>query len=370
MVEKQHRRGVVVHVMPKEKFTFAFTEFTFETFPEIEVAFVVYGDDDAQGYVPFVDDRVVSVGSSREVFTSKQSVELLNGSNVIILNWVNMSMLPSMWRYLPKTYLLFWGGDYAPYCSICGIDIKRRAKKALLSKSIERARGVMALLPSDLERISVLAAAVKESYRVDLVGTPRHTLEGVEEVSIRSKSPLKVLVGNSATPSNRHIAALKLLSRFAEEDIRLYAPLSYGDMRYRDEVIACGSHLFGSKFVPLVDYMTPAEYTTFLSGISIGVFNHDRQQGLGNIRKLLRMGSKVYISSDSGVLNDLCADGSCVHLTESIQHCSFSEFSQIDEEEAEVNRAVNSPERQYDQAVSRWRIFYRRCTRDGVLGEQ
>ena len=194
MVGKQHRRGAVVHVMPKEKFTFAFIEFTFETFPENEVAFVVYGDDSAQGYVPFVDERVIAVGSLREVFTSKRSVDLLDDASVIILNWVNMRMLPSMWRYLPKTYLLFWGGDYAPYCSIRGINIARRAKKALLSKSIQRASGVMALLPSDLERIASLSPSAKVMYQVDMVGLPRRALEGVEEVAVRTRSPLKVAI--------------------------------------------------------------------------------------------------------------------------------------------------------------------------------
>jgi len=359
MVGKQHRRGVVVHVMPKEKFTFAFIEFTFETFPEKEVAFVVYGDDGAQGYVPFVDDRVVSVGSSREVFTSKQSVELLNGSSVIILNWVNMSMLPSVWRYLPKTYLLFWGGDFAPYCSKRGLGVEKRVKRALLIGSIKRARGIMALLPSDLSKIASFSSTAKPSYQVDMINMPHRTLEGVRPVEVKTKSPIKVLVGNSATPSNRHIAALNLLSKFAEEDVALYVPLSYGDEDYRNQIISYGSQLFGDRFVPVVNFMGPAEYTNFLSDISIGVFNHDRQQGLGNIRRLLRMGSKVYISVDSGMLDDLQSNGSKVHLTESIRDSSFQEFSTIDEEEAGRNRAANSVERQFEQAVARWRLFYK-----------
>ena len=118
--------------------------------------------------------------------------------------------------------------------------------------------------------------------------------------------------------------------------------------------------MFGGKFTPLLDYMSPLEYSSFLSGISIGVFNHDRQQGLGNIRKLLRMGSKVYVSSDSGIVDDLRADGSTVYLTESLRSCSFSEFAQIDEGAVEANKIANSPERQYEQAVNRWRAFYGR----------
>lgn len=355
-----------VHVMPKEKFTYGFIEFTFEAFPDKGIAFIVYGNDGAQGYAPYIDQRVVAVDSAREVFRCEKAAVLLDAAEAIVFNWVNMSMLPSMQRYLPKTYLLFWGGDFTPYCNAKGLGLSEHLKRLLLIHSIRRARGVMALLPSDLDKIRQLAHFQKESYRVDIVGTPRFTLAGVKEELARGRSPLKVLVGNSATPSNRHIAALELLSRFANEDVVVYAPLSYGDEHYREEVIACGRRCLGDKFVPLLDYMDPAEYTSFLSGISVGVFNHDRQQGMGNISKLLRMGSKVYVSSESGMLEDLQATGSVVHLTPSIADSTFAEFSEIDVAEVEQNKTANSAERCYRRAVAHWRAFYDRGVEKAV----
>lgn len=357
--------SAIVHVMPKEKFTYGFIEFTFETFPDKDISFIVYGDDEAQGYAPYIDQRVVAVDSAREVFRCEQAAALLDIADTIVLNWVNMSMLPGMWCYLPKTYLLFWGGDFAPYSSAKNLGFSEHLKMLLLIHSIRRARGIMALLPSDLDKIGSLAHSQKESYWVDIIGTPRFTLAGVKEESVRGRSPFKVLVGNSATPSNRHIAALELLSRFANEDVMVYAPLSYGDERYREEVVACGRRCFGDKFVPLLDYMDPAEYTNFLSSISVGVFNHDRQQGMGNIIKLLRMGSKVYISSESGMLEDLQAAGSVVHLTASIADSTFAEFSKIDAAEVEQNKTANSAERCYRQAAAHWRAFYDRGAEKG-----
>ena len=66
-----------LHVMPKEKFTYGFIEFTFATFPEVNIKFVVYGDDDAQGYELYDDRRVVSVPSAKAVFEDKASQMLL-----------------------------------------------------------------------------------------------------------------------------------------------------------------------------------------------------------------------------------------------------------------------------------------------------
>ena len=107
-----------LHVMPKEKFTYGFVEFTFATFPDLDIKFVVYGSDNAQGYESYNSRNVVSVSSAKMVFGDKVSRRLLREADVVILNWVNMSMLPRMWRYLPKTHLLFWGGDYSPYVSL------------------------------------------------------------------------------------------------------------------------------------------------------------------------------------------------------------------------------------------------------------
>ena len=104
-----------LHIMPKEKFTYGFVEFTFISFPDVDVKFIVYGSDDAQGYMPYDDGRIFSVPSAEAVFKDKESRRLLREADVVILNWVNLSIMPGMWQYLSKTHLLFWGGDYSPY---------------------------------------------------------------------------------------------------------------------------------------------------------------------------------------------------------------------------------------------------------------
>ena len=44
------------------------------------------------------------------------------------------------------------------------------------------------------------------------------------------KQIINILIGNSATETNNHIEVLDLLSKFKNEDIKIYVPLSYGDM--------------------------------------------------------------------------------------------------------------------------------------------
>ena len=42
--------------------------------------------------------------------------------------------------------------------------------------------------------------------------------------------------------------------------------------------------------------MPYSSYISFLGSIDIGIFNNNRQQGMGNITNLLYLGKKVYLS--------------------------------------------------------------------------
>ena len=88
------------------------------------------------------------------------------------------------------------------------------------------------------------------------------------------------------------------LARFKDRDIEIICPLSYGEQEYRESVISLGKQLFAEKFVPLEDFLPYEEYQRLLASIDIAVFNHNRQQGMGNIITHLGLGHKVYLRSD------------------------------------------------------------------------
>ena len=104
-----------------------------------------------------------------------------------------------------------------------------------------------------------------------------------------------ILLGNSATPSNHHIEIFEKLMNFSGFDFSVYTPLSYGDQRYSKHVIDTGNRILGKKFIPLLDFLPKAEYLNLLTGIDIVVFNHDRQQAMGNLISLLGLGKTVYL---------------------------------------------------------------------------
>lgn len=109
---------------------------------------------------------------------------------------------------------------------------------------------------------------------------------------------LRIQVGNSADPANNHFDALEKLKGLANVDFKAYVPLSYGDKVHATKVINLGYEIFGDKFVPLSAMLSLDDYIKFQNTIDIAIFNHKRQQAMGNTITLLGMGKTVYLRSD------------------------------------------------------------------------
>src|SRR5690606_3405679 len=103
----------------------------------------------------------------------------------------------------------------------------------------------------------------------------------------KTDSTVNILVGNSADPSNNHLEILDKLLPYKDADIQIYTPLSYGDQDHAKLVSEYGKKLFSEKFSPVTDFMKEENYLNFLCSIDIAIFNHKRQQGMGNITTLL-----------------------------------------------------------------------------------
>lgn len=108
-----------------------------------------------------------------------------------------------------------------------------------------------------------------------------------------------IMIGNSGDPSNNHEEVFEILARFKKENIKIICPLSYGESDYISRTINRGKEIFGEKFEPITEFLSPEEYVKVISGVDVVIMNHDRQQALGNIILLLSMGKKIYLNEDT-----------------------------------------------------------------------
>ncbi len=127
-----------------------------------------------------------------------------------------------------------------------------------------------------------------------------------------------ILVGNSRTWENNHLDIFARLRDCLRGDRDIICPMSYGVPidKFRS-VLDFGEVCFENHFIPVLDYMDLERYNAILSRCSVAIFNHYRQQGVGNIILMLLRGAKVFLSNRNPVLAYLRSQGVAVYSIES-----------------------------------------------------
>lgn len=285
-------KNKILHIMTVEKFLPAYIDFVDQHFGRTNHHYVFLSQETYK-YGLRHEHNVEFLHTHQDIYET-----LLNycqDARKIILHglWINdMCIMLSQNLYLlEKAYWIMWGGDfYYPekmnwhrktviknvgYC-ICGTNGDYEFLKRWYDTKGKHIKCFC--YPSNLYK----------DY----------------DVEFKDRNVLNIQIGNSADPTNNHVDALSRLLKYKDENIHIFAPLSYGDPEYAKKIISIGSDFFGEKFIPLTNFLSFEKYMQFLTQIDIAVFNHHRQQGFGNIISLLGMGKKVYLNSQS-TLNGL-----------------------------------------------------------------
>lgn len=228
-----------------------------------------------------------------------------------------MSLRPSL---LKRMTWIIWGHDlYNEYEFLAASPkASHRSRLRLLKYVTSRFGAVATLLPSDFEYGKSIFGFTGQYKLVSYI--PVADLPKPVERTRQPGEPLRILVGNSSTRTSQFEDAFEKLKPYRDENIQIYVTVSYGDKDYAREIAKLGNDIFGKKLTPLLDWMAPADYAELLNSIDIGVFNHKRQQALGNIYHMLAAGKKVYIRSDGAMwsffnstlqtdINDACELG-------------------------------------------------------------
>jgi len=118
-----------------------------------------------------------------------------------------------------------------------------------------------------------------------------------------------IMVGHSSFPILNHVDVFDKLSNIGLVDNKIIVPLSYGNREYGDKVINYGKKLFGSKLIPLIEYLPLEKYNEVINQCNTFILNSLVQQGGANIRHFLLTGKKVYIHHNNPLFIDLVNQG-------------------------------------------------------------
>lgn len=295
---------MILHIFPYEKFTQDYIKKINQMFQNDDHVFLIYGDK--------ADNEIKDINAENIIYEPKNHFvryiklyKLIKKSSKVIFH----SLFFGTDNFLFYTILGFknrckyfwniWGGDLYNEYWHRNDNIKTKIRNVIKIIFIGNLKAV-GYIKSDydflMKHYRSDAKFYLDSYAYELF-IPKNVKNG------NSKS-VKILLGNSATEECRYLESIDFLSFCKNENVIVYCILSYPKNKvsseYRGKVIKYGKNIFGEKFVPIIDYMSYEKYSKLLNNIDIAIFNHNRQQALGNIASLLYLGKRVYISKENG----------------------------------------------------------------------
>jgi len=248
-------------------------------------------------------DTEISVAANVElVHTSKylNLIKRLYTSDKIILHSLMSPRLVVLLFFQPwllkKCYWVIWGADLY-YYEYRQRNLKSYINEQMRKRIIKDLRGLITHIKNDYELAKKWYRTRGTYYYSCLYPSNLYNNYSLNYELIGRKKTY-IQIGNSADPSNNHFEVLNKLYKYKYLDIEIICPLSYGDKNYARQVVEFGNEKFGHKFIPINNFLPFDKYLDLLAKVDVAIFNHNRQQALGNIITLLGLGKKVYIRKE------------------------------------------------------------------------
>jgi hypothetical protein len=280
---------VILHVCSPQKFIAPFVELVNEEFGEANHQFWLLLDDEKLNQYPLEKAHNIFIGKrtlAGQIEAYFRLFKMLHVSEKVMLHGLfDLRLISSLALFpwlLKRCYWVIWGGDLYQYQKPKPRLINK-IKESLRKFVIKRIGHLVTFIPGDVELARKWYEARGE-YQECLMYLSNVVNQQVLIDAEQAKAAhvgLNILVGNSADPSNNHLEALEKLLPYKDQNIRIYAPLSYGDPAHAKSVVEQGKEWFGDKFSPIISFMPFDQYLSFLKSVDIAIFNHNRQQAMG-----------------------------------------------------------------------------------------
>lgn len=345
LLDTDHRP--ILHVMHADKFVAPFIDFVEQHFVDFsEHQFFIFGDE---ARFPVRKRANISLRSDFDQVLSAYlglAYQMNRAEKIILHGLFNKRVVQLLciqpWL-LAKCHWVIWGGDLYSY-QLADQDWEWHIQEIFRRFAIHRFGHLVTATKGDADLARRWYKATGQYHDCFMYTS---NLYKDYSIATRADPTIHIQIGNSADQDNEHFEMLQMLECYKDDDVRIYAPLSYGDPNHGLRVSEAGTSIFGEKFVALTSFMPLDKYLDFLSKIDVAIFNHRRQQAMGNIVTLLGMGKKVYLRSgvttwglleksgarayDSAYLNLDPIDGTTKILNRHAVRKYFSEHTLVDQ---------------------------------------
>lgn len=310
------RQGKILHLCVLDKFIPPFIDFLDKEFADFSSrhVFIIKGGQSC--YKLKKRSNIFCYGSSRleRILSCLKISKYIRQADKVFLHGLFDPDIVKILALMPwqakKCYWVIWGGDLYKY-NKKRVKMREHIKEYMRRIVIKRLGHLVTYIKGDYQLAAEWYGAKGEYHECLMYTSNTVNAENLNNIvsSAGANKSLNILIGNSADPSNNHVEVFEKLLPYRDQDIKLFVPLSYGSYNHAKYVEEIGIKWFGSSFFPLLEFMPLSDYQKLLGNIDIAIFNHRRQQAMGNTITLLGLGKKVFLRRGLSQWNFLCGLG-------------------------------------------------------------
>lgn len=146
----------------------------------------------------------------------------------------------------------------------------------------------------------------------------------------KTDARIRVMVGHSGYPDDRHIPLLESLKAFQNENMVISLIMSYGNKEYIEKVRAYVTQQFGEKS-PQIEWISEKmpyeDYLAYLQTMDIVLFDMVNSAALGNLAPLVYFDKKIYLNREGDMAAAFDAAGLLYGCCDEIAGQTFAAFS-------------------------------------------
>lgn len=163
---------------------------------------------------------------------------------------------------------------------------------------------------------------------------------------------VNVIIGHRSDRAERHIHYIDLLQKYADKNIKIFVPLSYGDKEYAEEVKRYVSNKNVKNVIIIDQFMEFPVYLNFLHEMDIAIIDGETSCALGNIGIHIRFGNTLYISRTGIIRKAFDCEKVPYRCLDELENASFESFCNL----IKYNRAVGKEfiSKPYTTQVKQW----------------
>lgn len=289
----------------------------FDQVPETHHDFWVFSNSEDFKHIDFEAENLFNV----EIF-SEEFIQRINHYDFICIHFLNPKLYPlfKAKKIIKPVLWIGWGGDYYWLLNsykdfnIYLPKTQRLVEKVPLQtyfqdwiKKIQKSKNARKI--QGVNQIDYFAPVFKSEYELILKNYPNfkpqfiewnyghidHEVKGLYSALWRKGD--KIMIGNSATPTNNHIDVLEDLNQILRHEALVF-PLNYGHPLYKSYIAQHVRRKF--KTVEVIENLMPEnEFAQIMLECKSLIIGSMRQQAVATILMALYFGINVFLYKDS-----------------------------------------------------------------------